>query len=1213
MSEERVPLTDEQVAERVRDLSRSWVMTSGAGCGKTYQMVQRYVAIIEAGVDVTRIIAVTFTEKAAAELKARVRGKCREMAGDRGLPAEERERWTKAARQLSLAPVTTIHGLCARLLRENAVAAGLDPRFTPLDETAQQMLLDETVREMLLERLHAGEKTAQAVVARWGLGGAQTLLGGLVNDREEIGRLLTEPPSAQELLARWEAECERAYSDVLDRLMSSEQWAEAAACLLSVETCEMEDDAAKRHCRAVTALEIVTDEARPVGERVSAFGECLAAARKGNVGRKDNWAGRLEDHETIKSGLLALSELKDACKEAKIVFPALEDEETAGLASAVLVEARAALRAYEAAAREASALDFADLQIKARDLLLRQPEVLARVRRRYEHVLVDEFQDTNRLQREIVWLIAGGDPVTGAPPARGGLFVVGDAKQSIYGFRNADVTVFNETIDGFEGYAVAGSIPLEVTRRSHPGLVGFFNDLFARPEVMGCERKELFEAHYEAVRAHRAQHAMPADAELILIPQDELGGGDEEDGANTRDTRIREAEVLAARIRELVDDPSVRVLDRDSGECRRAEYRDFGMLFQAMSDVGIYEYALRRAGVPFYTVAGRGFFNRQEVRDCLSLLRVLESTADEVALVGALRSPLFGLSDDTIFFLTREMGPLVDALRLAADGQHSWQEHLRGEQPARIRRAREVIERLRAVRHHLGLSELVERMLAETGLAALHLTQFAGRQAAANLGKLVELARSFEEGGAFSLREFITYLSDLVLQEHREGLADVFEEAANVVKLMTVHKAKGLEWPIVIVPDLGRTPRGGGESVLVDARLGVVPKMEDREGNQSRGAIGEIIRARSGEREEAERRRLLYVAATRARDMLIMSSGVSLNKDGGLKRGGLWLQWVTEGLGIDCAEVEDGSVLGSERWRLKVRRLVEGPALGGSERLPRAPLSLIDDALDAAEAGDVEPLPRRVREISPADLPARSLSVTALQDYRKCPRLFYLRHMLGLAEAPGGGDWLQGVEASQRGNIAHRALEMIGREGMIADRDSILQTLEIAARESGLALLPPQHRKGLFEAIEWFLTEEGLYEQWIAGAGRLRAEVRFAVPLAGITVEGTIDALAEDHDGAWRILDYKTSARATSEEQIAGYRGQVGLYCAAVEGRTGALPADAALVLLDDRRLCRVSPIEAAGEALRVLEETVAGLQAGEFEPRDGCDVQHCPLAYACR
>ncbi|MFW6437403.1 MAG: UvrD-helicase domain-containing protein, partial [Armatimonadota bacterium] len=800
----------------------------------------------------------------------------------------------------------------------------------------------------------------------------------------------------------------------------------------------------------------------------------------------------------------------------------------------------------------------------------------------------------------------------------GGLFVVGDAKQSIYGFRNADVTVFNRTARDFIADEAAGPIPLETTRRSRPSLVAFFNALFARPEVMGREVGADYEAHYQPVNAYRAHHPMTAEAELVLIPKDELGdapedGGEAED-VGIRVARQREAEVLAARIREIVDSGEPTVCDRETGKVRPPTWRDFGVLFQATTDVGVYEYALRRAGVPFYTVAGRGFYNRQEIRDCLSLLQVVENTSNEVALAGVLRSPMFGLSDDTIFFLTREHVPLMTAIERAVGGEHCVQAHISDEQLERLTRAEETIRRLRGMRDRVGISELIERMLTETGFGAVELTQFAGRQSAANLAKLTDLARSFEGRGAFSLREFIAYLSDLVLQEPREGLADVFEEGADVVKLMTVHAAKGLEWPIVVVPDLGRDPRGNSGSVRISPELGVVPKVEADDGSQSWGAVGEIIHARIGEREEAERRRLLYVALTRARDMLLLSSALEFaGKDDDRRlSAGYWLTWIAEGLAFDCTCVEDGQEIAGDDWCVRVRVPDEAPEIGGrwigEGRSDRAIIA-------EAQAREPAPLPDRVLPVDPAARMPRHLSVTALQCYRDCPRRFELRYVRGLTEKPGDGDWLHGLPAARRGDVAHRVLEIVGRGG--PGDGSLDNALDEAIGSGALATrITDEERSRIERAVRWMIEdatlEDGtpLYDRWVAQARRLRAEAKFVAPLAGLQIEGTIDALIEGADGSWRVLDYKTGRM--SDEKRDAWSFQVGLYCAAVETITGNLPVDAAVILLDAQRVLRLDPRVVAPAALEETRRVLQGVRDGSFAAKADCNEHACGLAYAC-
>lgn len=1213
----------ERIEEAVADLSRSFLMTSGAGCGKTYQMVQRYTNILASGAHVGEIVAVTFTEKAAAELRDRVRAKCRENIAE---DPENRDLWERAAREMAVAPIGTIHALCARLLRENAVQAGVDPRFGQLDETQQHFLLRDVVRDTLLQRLHGGEATAERIVARWGLAEAVGKLRGMVGDRERLADLLESPPSAEELLGRWREAYMDAMGDRLQELLGDPLWATATESLQSVPAVNIDDSAAERHRPALDAIARALDESLPLHERFVAFGEAIGWGHKGRVGRKSNWsAAKLA---RLREGLYALGELRDRCREEGLEFAALEDSETAELAHALCVEAAAAAAAYAEEKQRRSVLDFADLQILARDLLRDHPDVLQAVRERYQWVLVDEFQDTNALQKDIIWLLAGGDVRDGTPPRPGALFAVGDAKQSIYRFRGADVTVITETEDDFRGpHDGCGVLRLRRSRRSHPRLTELLNFVFDQDAVMGDEGQAAFEATYECVEAHREDLLDQHDAELMLVaaPAAEEGDGEDGDGLTTRQARMREAEAIARRIREIVEAGEMRVGEkrqRGDGEeeivHRAPTWRDFGILFAAMTDVGIYEYALRREGIPFYTVAGRGFYNRQEIRDCINLLSALENLTDELSLVGALRSPMFAVSDDTLYWLTRPRLPLMDAMRQAADGDFEHQQHIKADQQPRLQRAVRVIDRLRAARDRLTLSELMERVAAETGLASVHLTQFAGRQAAANIRKLADLARRFEATGEYSLRRFVEYLRDLVVSEEHEGLATVHEEASDVVRLLTVHKAKGLEWPIVVVPDLARPPRAGSADPLLDERMGPVPKMESEDGEATWGAAGSLVRCRHQEQEVAERRRLLYVALTRARDHLILSASYELNKDGTLASNVDWLRWLSEAFGIDLQEITQGRTLGEGAgWSclLTVPDLEAGKRPEARGFPERAEPEALARAAEAASGG-VEHIPPLALPIAPTQAPLRRFTVTELVHYRACPRLYMLRHLLDMPERPRGGDWLSSLSAADRGDVVHAALEAIGRRGL---EDGVIeQALEVATFPHAISSrLAPGEREQMRDIIRWFVhdapvdgEEARIYRDWIATADRLRGEVQFAVTVDGVLVEGTVDALAERSDGHSRILDYKTGR--PDERKLDEYRFQIGLYCAALQAAGRPLPEAAALVLLDQRRIIRLGPGEWADAARRELSHIVEQVRGGRFDRPEPCPLKHCTLAYAC-
>ncbi len=1201
-------LAGDAVLHAVADLEHNILVTSGAGCGKTYQMVERYLQLVRSGVEVSRIVAVTFTEKAAQELKGRVRERCRELATEGG---EEGRRWQRAARRLEMAPIGTIHSFCARLLRENAVAAHVDPLFSQLDETEQAFLLRDTLRDLLLERLHANAETAHALVGGLGMSDALSLLERLVAQRELYRSLLEERPQADELLARWRAFAEAAASEVLHEVLSSEGWQDVVAELSSLRPPAAVDAAARRQGEFLVQAEAAADTNRPLDERLSAVCVALSQGHRG-VGSKKTWQGREDDLQRVKSALAHLADLKDEHLKRMRALMEIEPAETAQLAAAICQEAGAATDAYQRAKDERSALDFADLQIRARDLLRDNAEVLARCRERYQQVMVDEFQDTNALQKEILWYVAGGEVSAGQAPPPGRLFVVGDAKQSIYGFRGADVSVFNRTQDEFEQDPSCRVVRLEESRRSHPSLVAFHNSLFSDPAVMGTDNPDPYEAEYEPLEAHRPPLEGQPDAELLLAPTpDEL-----DSGLSVRELRELEADALAARIEQIVEGEELTVCPRDEhGERhpRPASFGDFAMLFAAMTDVGLYESALRQRGIPFYTVAGRGFYARQEIRDCLSLLSVLENAADDLSLAAALRSPFFALSDDTLFWLRQAQNHLMASLGQAAEGSFAHQAQLAPGEAEKIERAAEVIGRLRACKNQLSLSELVERMLIDTGLTGTLLTQFAGRQAVANLRKLTDLARAFEARGEFSLRAFIAYLRDLVLEDHHEGLAAAHEEAGDVVQLLTVHKAKGMQWPIVVVPDLARKPRGSQEKVALSDELGPIPKVEMPNGERQFGATAELVRSLNRRREEAEKRRLLYVALTRAEDHLILSSSVELDKDGRFK-GDTWLGWLAEALDLQPHTAEGTELTDAGgTWTCVVKRPERepSPAVGaGSRWAERADLADLTEALAAQRPtlhGEEGRLRSAVQPLPPVEPETARYSVTALSNYLECPRRYQLRHVDDMPERIEPEARLEELSPTDRGELAHTVMELVGRDGI----SELEQAMALATFPGAMEMrVSEAQREDLSEGLGWFL-ESDEYSEWIADAVRLRSEVPFAVMLEGAILEGKIDALAEDAAGRTYLLDYKTRGRAEGA-RLQEYRFQLGLYCAAVHATSGRLPHLAALVYLDAHSVAPFDPEELMQESLERARAAIAGIAEGRFDRADQANCETCALAYAC-
>ncbi len=1186
-------MSDDPITGQVCDLTHSLLMSSGAGCGKTYRMVERYTHLVRTGVLVSRIVAVTVTEKAAAELKDRVRQECRRLETE---DAPRAKRWQEAARSLEMAPIGTIHSFCARLLRENALAAGVDSRFTQLDERDQRTLLRDVSRESLLGRLRAGEESARLIIARWGLDDALSKIGGAVGMREERRELLTAPPSPDGFVARWREFAAEAPPKLLAALTADERWLEIVATMKSIDPGDPSDKAAAKHFAFLDALPGVEDESRTVDERLASLEECVTQAGAG-VGSKKNWSGREDDLERLKGALKLLTAFRNHAYEQIERISVVEGEPEAELASALCIEASLAAEAYASAKRGRSGMDFEDLQILSRDLLRDNHTIRDRVGERYDHVLVDEFQDTNALQKEIVWYVAGGDVNDSTAPKVGKLFVVGDAKQSIYAFRSADVSVFNATRRDFADADTCDVLGLEQSRRSTPGLVAFHNDLFGNPAVMGEGRAD-YEASYEEISAWRGDFPKDHDVEVILVEQD--GGVGE--------GRTAEASALAERIAHMVEDGEQIVAeDRVSGEQtpRPVRYGDIAILMRAMPNVALYEAALRHRGIPYYTLAGRGFYNRQEIRDCLSILSVLENASDNLALASVLRCSAFAISDDTLVWLRRDGGTLWEALGVTHRPQ------VGPDQLQRLARAHEILSALRADKNRLSLSELVERMLDVTGLAAALLTQFGGQQVAANLIKLTDMARDFEAGGSFSLREFIDYLGSLVTEEEREGQASIHAEAGDVVQIMTIHKAKGMQWPVVIVPDLNRGAGGGGPSPLPwTAATGPVPRIEDQVGGKKPGAVAHLLKLAGEQREEAELRRLLYVALTRAEDHLVLSSSCNLDDDGRLKAPGKWLAWVTKALALDPLP-GDGTELTGIGWRGVLSRPEPTEAAwSGPRAVARTDLSVIADALaGTASSSDAatDELRSRIEPVVASSAGILQAHVTSLSRYLSCPHSYYLRHVLDLPERSGSSQWLHGVSATERGDLAHKIMELVGRDG----EDDFERNVGLATFPDAVGQrMAEGELETLVAGIQSFLRGD-LYAEWIASAARLRTEVPFSAGLAGAVIEGKIDALVEAPDGALRVVDYKTGQPPA--EANPDYDFQIGMYCAAVAAATGRLPEQAAIVYLDaDDRTIHDGIEQIAREALARAREAVEGIERGEFGRGDCPGRDRCALAYAC-
>ena len=637
-----VQYTDQQRrAIEARDFSVG--LSAGAGCGKTFVLTQRFLRELEPRpgetVDLNGLVAITFTDRAAREMRERVRRTCRERLAH--CPDAEVAHWQQIVRDLDTARISTIHSFCSTLLRAHAIEVGIDPQSRLFDEITGTTFRQKVIREELRTLLVEGHPDARAVVGDLGWELTRDRIAELVPQRYRLEPAEWVNRTPAQLVALWKKVLE---TDALPPLLQQFQQSATVDRVLRLVSGPQSSHAKMRERCAFLARNLPL-----IGQTRSPQLDLEKLAEHAKVqggGTAQNWPDPAL-HDEAKA---AFTELRDDIKD--LLKPFKHDDIAGALAAELSL---AALRLtveigarYDERKRAEGWLDFDDLLIMARNLLRDHPTVRQKVGRGIRLLMVDEFQDTDRLQAEIVRHICGDELTTGK------LFLVGDIKQSIYRFRRAEPQVFRQLRGELPK---PGQLPLTGNFRSQPAILQFVNALC--DGALGDE--------YEALSAQTPQLAttpcieflfplasLEAGAEASEEEAGPAGGGAGEEELRAPEKRSLEARWIALRTRELLEDRVPRVRERDPAapggfSLRRVEPRDIVLLFRAMNDVGLYENALREQGVPHYVVGGKAFYAQQEVYDVANLLRVLDEPDDLVALVGVLRSPWFALSDDEIF------------------------------------------------------------------------------------------------------------------------------------------------------------------------------------------------------------------------------------------------------------------------------------------------------------------------------------------------------------------------------------------------------------------------------------------------------------------------------------------------------------------------------------------------------------------------------------
>ena len=849
----------------VRDLDSNFIVEAGAGTGKTYALVSRVIALVKAGPDhggarMEHIVAITFTETAAAELSERIRSRMEQLldathddnAGDLLLPLshDERERVTVAIEELDQATIQTIHSFAGQLLRERPMDVGLPPGWLQLDALAASQRFDEQWDSWL----------------EWALGNGADVPAELRNTLRYL-------VSANIGVARWQG-IARAFSEHYEKLRADHTVKQYDLAPVVQQTLEglqeliagcgdASDRLYQQLAGAIATVEAVSQVADdpPAAAQVLEQGAPVDFAN--NVGAQKNW--------TINT-----KAVRDNFRESGRAF----QETVRASALAILLRSLRARFAveYEAERKSDGVVTFTDLLVWARDILRDNAAARHHFQRKYSHILIDEFQDTDPLQAEIAFYLAAApdadvihQPWYTLPLSTGKLFLVGDSKQSIYRFRGADVSITARVKAGGQ----LQELTLTENRRSQQRVLDWVNATFSQIMVEADDEAPPVQAEYLRLEAHAA------------IQQPSLGsvtvfGGPVLGAAAMRRMRSQHiARLIAAGVSD--GDQRRQVYDQSTRQTRPASRRDFCILIRERTGLGILQWELDAAGIPYRIEGGSLLFDTQEVQDLLNCLQAIDDPTDAICVAAALRSPAFACSDADLL-RWRDAGGPWDYLSVPLDGagqrlqQSERRQRLLEVSP--VWAAMGVLRDYHGRRQSLTVASLIGEFVRERRLEELDLAEYRAREIWRRRQFIIEQARSLEATSpdtvgqsSWNLHQFIRWANHQRDEHSRITETAVPESDDDAVRIMTMHSAKGLEFPIVILQDLDIASRPRPpERVLFNSESDT---LEVNASNRIAAQVrtGGYARVEDEEKRHAvaEKTRLAYVAATRARDHLLVS------------------------------------------------------------------------------------------------------------------------------------------------------------------------------------------------------------------------------------------------------------------------------------------------------------------------------------------------------
>lgn len=1124
----------------VEDFSTDLLVMAGAGTGKTRVLTQKYLYLLQTRrCEVPQIVAVTFTNKAAAEMRDRIRKEMKVIYHQSTGP--EREYWSRQLELLEVAAtITTIHGLCLALLRQHPVEAGIDPQGQVLDEGEEYLFKAKAAKTALSTLLTTDESgfhlsVVLALGANFFLDQLPALYSTLKEAGVEVDKLVPAAPDG-----------------------GSHQQLAAAKKQLQSALCQLEEQAG----------------AVKLTPRAQALLAELFTQWPSYRGELDKLERLTEEGAQLLADLLAFlpknlnKQLRPAIDavhdQVAAVKTALVSREAATQQPVILAFLRLFDQEYSRLKQTAGKLDFTDQLFLVRKMLRAYPAIVQEYRRRFAYFMVDEFQDTNGLQWEIIQLLCGKGHHGGR------MFLVGDLKQSIYRFRGAEVEIMT-ALAASKLDAAGQVLVLTKNYRTKAAVAAVINRLCG-----AIFTGEAFPYHPLVPAAAAETDQAETGFEILLADEDEPF-------------------LLAARIKQLVMEGELLV--RDGKTTRPVQYGDVALLFRTKTRLKAFEDAFRAQGIPYQVTAGVGFYARQEIQDQLNLLRLVECPDDALALAGVLRSPFACLSDQVLFWLAHPDG-LAKGF-YAGENAADYPAEIAIAERKRLARLRRLLAALGQNAHLLTIPEILRTAWTETGYLATVAALPEGERSLANLEKLILRAEDFAAKGYSGLRDFIAFLRHLSTLEVREGEAAVPQGDGNFVQMMTVHAAKGLEFPVVVIPELDREFNlSARTTVAYHKKWGLVHKVKDPSGAWLDTAATAELREEEKRAEISELKRLFYVGLTRARDYLLLSATVKEVKAQTIAEGRSWLDWLE--LVWPGLTMADEGLLVRDHLPIKLTRSVSVTA--GPEPV-----------LDRRSTGAVESAAALELPVTAQKMTTRRLSLTPLLTFQECPRRFFWQHRLGSdpATVPPRDEAPEERVASNYslllGEVFHRLIA-----------GPVLSAAEVEPALAGwFHTLPPVERQAAVDQVK-LMYQHYLASPFLPATGvQVENELPFVLALQGVIIKGVIDRVLIYPDGRIVVVDFKTNRRLPAPGKIRDrYYFQVYLYALAVRAIYGQLPAEAWIYFVrpNIKLPCPLTEKNLGAteeQILKTVDYITTHDRPEDYPP--GADCEFCPFTPWCK